>query len=85
MREWTGNETPQVSTSHTGTAILNLPVPLGVRPGTFGGLLLAPISTVQPIPARGKHRQLVSARSRVSVEDHRRPLPSATDHPARKV
>jgi hypothetical protein len=37
-----GDETPQVSTSHTGTAILNLPVPLGFQPGTFGGPLLAP-------------------------------------------
>ena len=36
-----GDETPQVSTSHNGTAILNLPVPLGIQPGTFGGPLLA--------------------------------------------
>src|SRR5436190_12154528 len=34
-----GDETPQVSTSHSGTAILNLPVPLGSQPGTFGGPL----------------------------------------------
>ena len=33
-----GDETPQVSMSHTGTAIFNLPVPLGIQPGTFGGL-----------------------------------------------
>jgi hypothetical protein len=36
-----GDETPRVSTSHTGMAILNLPVPLGSQPGTFGGPLLA--------------------------------------------
>ena len=48
FRRWGvgGDETPQVSTSHTGTAILNLPVPLGVQPDTFGGPILAPVSTV---------------------------------------
>jgi hypothetical protein len=46
--------------------------------------LLAPVSTVQPMSARRKHRPLASARSRVSAEDRRRPLLSATDHPARK-
>jgi hypothetical protein len=85
-RRWrvNGDETPRVSTSHTGTAILNSPVPLGVQPGTFGGLLLAPVSTVQPIRARRKYRPLVSGRSRVSAEDRRCPILSATDHPARK-
>ena len=75
-----GDETPQLSTSHTGMAIFNLPVPLGIQPGTFGGLPLAPVSTVQPIPARGKHRQHVSARSRVSAGDRRRPLLTVGDH-----
>ncbi len=44
FRRWgvDGDETPRVSTSHTGTAILNLPVPLGIQPGTFGGPLLTP-------------------------------------------
>ena len=79
-----GDETPRVSTSHTGTAILNLPVPLGVQPGTFGGPLLAPESTVQPMSAGCKHRPLASGRSRVSAEDRRRPLLSVTDHPAQK-
>lgn len=77
-----GDETPQVSTPHSGTAILNLPVPLGVQPDTFGGPLLAPVSTLQPMSARCKHRPLASARSRVSAEDRRRPLLSATGHPA---
>ena len=74
-----GDETPRVSTSHTGTAILNLPVPLGFQPGTFGGPLLVPVPTVQSIPVRCKHRPLASARSRVSVEDRRRPLLTVSD------
>jgi len=63
FRRWgvDGDETPRVSTSHTGTAILKSPVPLGIQPGTIGGPLLAPVSTVQPIPARRKHRPLASA------------------------
>ena len=80
-----GDETPQVSTSRSGTAIVNLPVPLGSQPGTFGGPLLAPVSTVQPMSARCKHRPFASARSRVSAEDRRRPLLSAADRPARKI
>ena len=48
-------------------------------PGTFGGPLLAPVSTAQPRSARCKRRPLVSARSRVSAEDRRRPLLSARD------
>jgi hypothetical protein len=65
---------PQVSTSHGGTAILNLPVPLSSQPDTFGDPLLAPVSTVQPMSARCKHRRFASARSPVSAEDRRRPL-----------
>ena len=42
-----GDETPQLSTSHTGMAIFNLPVPLGIQPGTFGGLL-APLCSRHP-------------------------------------
>ena len=80
-----GDEAPQLSTSYTGTAILNLPVLMGVQPGTFGGPLLAPVSTVQPRSGRCKCRPLVSARLRVSAEDRRRPLPSATDHPGSKM
>lgn len=77
-----GDETPQVSTSHSGTAISNLPVPLGSQPGTFGGPLLAPVSTVQPVSARCKHRPLASARTPVSAEDRRRPLPTVSDRRA---
>jgi hypothetical protein len=86
FRRWgvDGDETPRISTSHTGTAILNLPVPLGFQPGTFGGPFLAPVPTVQPMSARCKHRPFASAMSRVSAEDRRRPLLSATGHPARK-
>jgi hypothetical protein len=71
FRRWGSgrDETPQVSTSHSGTAILNLPVSLGSQPGTFGGPFLAPVSTVQPMSARCKHRPLASARSRVSAEE----------------
>ena len=81
FRRWGSGRgrTPQVSTSHTGTAILNLPVPLGFQPGTFGGPLLAPVSTVQPASARCKHRPLASARSPVSAEDRRRPLLTVCD------
>ena len=79
-----GDDTPQVSTSHNGTAILNLPVPLGSQPGTFGGSLLAPVSTVQPMSARCKHRRLASPRSRESAGDRRRPLLSTRDHPVQK-
>jgi hypothetical protein len=63
FRRWGSgrDETPWVSTSQTGTAILNLPVPLGVQPGTIGGPLLALVFTVQPIPARRKYRPLASA------------------------
>jgi hypothetical protein len=43
-----GDETPQVSTSHSGTAILNLPVPLGSQPGTFGG----PLRLLYPLCGR---------------------------------
>jgi hypothetical protein len=62
-RRWGSGEgeAPQVSTSHTGTAILRLPVPLGIQPGTLGGHVLALVSTVQPIPAGRKHRPFVSA------------------------
>jgi len=80
-----GDETPQISTSHTETAILNLPVPLGFQPGTFGGPLLAPVSTVQSMSAICKHRPLASATSPSSAIGRRRPLPSATDHPAPKI
>ena len=45
MEEWTGDETPRISTSHTGTAILNLPVPLDIQPGTFR----------RPSPGSGTH------------------------------
>ena len=65
------------------TAILNLPVPLGFQPGTFGGPLLAPVSTVQPVSARCKHRPLASARSSVSAEDRRRPLLTVGDRQAK--
>ena len=49
FRRWEmdGDETPQVSTSHTGTAIFNLPVPPGIQPGTFGGPL-APLCSRHP-------------------------------------
>jgi hypothetical protein len=68
-----GGEAPQVSTSHTGTAILRLPVPLGIQPGTFGGPVLALVSTVQPILAGRKHQPFVSALSE-------RPLKAASVH-----
>ena len=74
-----GDETPQVSTSHTETAIFNLPVPLGIQPGTFGGPVLALVSTVQPIHARRKHRQFVSAMSKCPLKTagvHYRPPPT---------
>jgi hypothetical protein len=35
---------------------LHLPVPLGVQPGTSWQPCSAPVSTVQPMPARCKHR-----------------------------
>jgi len=73
------DETPRLSTSHTGTAILNLPVPLGVQPGHLR----------RPSPGSGTHcaadaRRMQTptahvGRSRVSVEDRRRPLLSAED------
>jgi hypothetical protein len=61
---------------------LDLPVPVDVQPGTFGGPLLATVSTVQPMSAICKHRPLASARSRVSAEGRRRPLLSSKDHSA---
>ena len=76
-----GDETPRVSTSHTGTAILNLPVPLGIQPHTFGGPL---VPTMQPTSTRCKHRPRVDGHP-MCLKRPWRPLLSANDHPARYV
>ena len=54
-----GDRTPQVGTSVLETMILILAGALDVQPGTFGYALLAPVSTVQPMPARCKYRPRV--------------------------
>jgi|SRR5215831_8527224 len=54
-----GDQTPQVGTSVPETMILILAGALGVQPGIFGYALLAPVSTVQPMPARCKYRPRV--------------------------
>lgn len=71
-----------MSTFHTGTAILIVPVPLGIQPGTFGSPHRAPLSTVQPMPAGRKHRPYAEPGPVVSAEDRRRPLLSAKGHSA---
>ena len=75
MEEWTGDETPQVSTSHTGTAILKLPVPLGIQPGTFR----------RPSPGSGTHcaadarqMQTPTVRAGQVADVRRRPQASVT-------
>ena len=79
-----GDETPQVSTSHSGTAILILCRCRWAFSPAPSAALLALVPTVQPKSARCKHRP--------RVDDHLmcpkrpwRPLLSANDHPARHV
>jgi hypothetical protein len=72
-----GDETPRVSTSHIRDGDLEIAGALGIQPGTFGGPVLAPVSTVQPILAGSKHRPFVSAMSECPLKTagvHYRPL-----------
>ena len=75
-REWRGRDPAGKRGPITGKALLILPVPLGIQPGTFGDVLGSCIHSVATVSQM--QTPTATARPTASADVRRRPLPSVS-------